>query len=307
MTTIEPGPVDRRSRCAAVTLLAACLVLTPGCQSFTALFRERGEIKPADRTTAVNPPSGAPSKYSFRVAPYVFLYDSEEIRPDLPLFKELAGLRDQVYSELKLAPGTATIQVYLFSDRERYEAFMRARHPDLPSRRAFFIAQQRAIGGSDDLLVYTFWGDRIQQDLRHELTHALLHSVLKDVPLWLDEGLAEYFELPPDSRGVNRVHVDNLRRPGRPGKLDLARLESVREVKDMTAIEYREAWAWVHFLLRGPAEAKPVLLSYLAQLRHDANPPPLSPQLLRIFVRLNDLLERHLADLDDQRTRAERR
>ena len=56
--------------------------------------------------------------------------------------------------------------------------------------------QPRRFGGEEDLLVYTYWGDRIQQDLRHELTHALLHSVLKDVPLWLDEGLAEYFEMP---------------------------------------------------------------------------------------------------------------
>ena len=52
-------------------------------------------------------------------------------------------------------------------------------------------------------MVYTYWGNRIQQDLRHELTHAILHSVLKDVPLWLDEGLAEYFEVPHGWKGVN--------------------------------------------------------------------------------------------------------
>ena len=27
-----------------------------------------------------------------------------------------------------------------------------------------------ALGGTDDLMVYTSWGERIQQDLRHELT-----------------------------------------------------------------------------------------------------------------------------------------
>ena len=43
-------------------------------------------------------------------------------------------------------------------------------------------------------------GDHLRTDLRHELTHALLHGVLKDVPLWLDEGLAGFFELPPDAR-----------------------------------------------------------------------------------------------------------
>ena len=45
-------------------------------------------------------------------------------------------------------------------------------------------------------------GDRLEEDLRHEATHALLHVAVGDLPLWLDEGLAEYFE----------VH----RRPSRP-------------------------------------------------------------------------------------------
>jgi hypothetical protein len=264
MRTFEFGPMNRRS---LVVPLMASLALMLGCQQFSAIFRERGEVKPIDKEGSVVPPPGAPSKYSFRIAPYVFLSDFE-IKPDLPLFKELAGLRDQLYAELK----------------------------------------QRGMGGADDLFVYTFWdAQRIQQDLRHELTHALLHSVLKDVPLWLDEGLAEYFELPPESRGVNRVHVEHLRHDGRPLKLDLARLETVREVKDMTAAEYRESWAWVHFLLRGHPEAKPVLLNYLAQLRHDANPPPLSPQLLKVFLSLDDLLDRHLAQLDDHRARVDRR
>src|SRR5947199_3220316 len=100
---------------------------------------------------------------------------------------------------------------------------MRTRYPDLPKRRAFFVAQPRTVGGTDDLLVYTFWGDRVRQDLRHELTHALLHCVLKDVPLWLDEGLAEYFEVPPGTDGVNPQHLDLVRKgPFAPG---LARLE----------------------------------------------------------------------------------
>jgi hypothetical protein len=150
-----------------------------------------------------------PSKHSFRIAPYVFLSDFE-IQRDQPLFRELASLRDQVYKELRLVPGSAAVQVYLFENKARYERFMKTHYPKLPARRAWFVAQERARGGPEDLLVYTYWGDRIRQDLRHELTHALLHSVIKDVPLWLDEGLAEYFELPPENQGINAVHVQHL-------------------------------------------------------------------------------------------------
>src|SRR5207244_8187865 len=137
------------------------------------------------------------------------------------------------------------IQVYLFEDRDKYDRFMKIRYPDLPKRRAFFVAQPRTVGGGDELLVYTFWGDRMRQDLRHELTHALLHSVLKDVPLWLDEGLAEFFEVPSVSDGVNLQHLEQLRLGGstRP---NLARLEQLSEVESMTPADYREAWAWAH-------------------------------------------------------------
>ena len=150
---------------------------------------------------------------------------------------------------------------------------MQARYPDLPLRRAFFVAQPRTIGGAEDLLVYTFWGEHIQQDLRHELTHALLHSVIRDVPLWLDEGLAEYFELPPDRMGVNPAHLENLRSgPLGPYKPDLARLEGLTEVEQMTPAEYRESWAWVHLMLRDKPEAKSVLTNYLHQLRRQQRP-----------------------------------
>ena len=47
-----------------------------------------------------------------------------------------------------------------------YQRFMQSRYPELPERRAFFVAQPRSIGGAEDLLVYTFWGERIQQDLQ---------------------------------------------------------------------------------------------------------------------------------------------
>ncbi len=163
-------------------------------------------------------------------------------------------MRDQVYKELELPPSNTIVQVFLFEDKEHYERFMQLKHPDLPKRRAFFVAQPRRLGGNEDLLVYTYWGDRIQQDLRHELTHALLHCVLKDVPLWLDEGLAEFFEVPPGWNGVNAQHVEQLRGKN---KFDLDRLEQLTDVQQMNPAEYREAWAWTHLMLRSTPPGPP--------------------------------------------------
>jgi hypothetical protein len=241
----------------------------------------------------------APGLRSFRVGQFVFLSDFE-VNRDQPLFQELAELRDQVYRELQLPPATTVIQVNLFQDRERYEQFMRFKYPDLPRRRAFFVAQPKAVGGTEDLLVYTFWGERIRQDLRHELTHALLHCVLKDVPLWLDEGLAEYFELPPHLQGVNPSHLEQATSVSAAFKPDLAHLEQLTQVQQMSPAEYRESWAWVHLLLRDKPEAKAVLLAYLRQLRLNPNPGPLEPRLAALYPDLDEALTRHLLKLEQE-------
>ena len=274
-----------------------CVLLSSlGCNSFSLhlLSRDKHDKVVSEPRLASPAP---PSRYSFRIPPFVFLSDFE-IDRDKPLFQELAKLRDQVYGELRLTSGRAAVQVYLFENKDRYDEYMHAAYPSLPARRAFFIQQQRALGGTDDLMVYTSWGDRIQQDLRHELTHALLHSVIRDVPLWLDEGLAEYFELPPSEHGINASHVETLRRDlGVTFQPDLDRLEKMKEVNEMKGPEYREAWLWTHWMLQSQPETKTVLLTYLQDLRK-GNPGLLAPRLTAISLKLNDEFKKHLDQLE---------
>jgi hypothetical protein len=247
---------------------------------------------------------GLPGKHTVRIAPFVFLSDFEIPRSQ-PIFKELSGLREQVQRELHL-PGASTpvIFVYVFEDRDRFEAFMQAKYPDLPRRRAFFVAQPRRLGGEEDLLVYTYWGERVLQDLRHELTHALLHSVLKDVPLWLDEGLAEYFEVPPGWKGVNYQHVEHLvRGPDGPARFDLERLEQLTKVQQMSPGEYREAWAWAHWMLRASPPARKELLAYLQELRSNPKPGPLQPRLARAVSTPSAAVEQHVLEIERSRVK----
>jgi hypothetical protein len=154
-------------------------------------------------------------------------------------------------------------------------------------------------GQRDELIVYTYWSKRIKQDLRHELTHAILHSVIKEVPIWLDEGLAEYFELRPEMEGVNADHVRRLLNdwsvPGNDP--DLAKLEAITELNEMTPQRYREAWAWVHLLLHGDPEAKTVLLSHLQQLRGMRPPGLLLPKVQRVHADPKQALRDHLRQL----------
>ncbi len=84
--------------------------------------------------------------------------------------------------------GEDPIEVYILNDRQDFEHFLKFYYPELPPRRAFFIAK------GSQRVVYTFASPRLEEDLRHEATHALLRGAFGDLPLWLDEGLAEYFE-----------------------------------------------------------------------------------------------------------------
>jgi hypothetical protein len=271
-------------------LLSGAVVLS-GCNLFPHLNNTKEEKNEKEPLSL----PGAPNKYGMRVSQFVFFSDVE-LRRDAPLFKDLANLREQVHRELRLPPSEREVLVYLFENKERYENFIHANHPKLPDRRAFFVAQAVRTGGTQDLMVYTYSSDNMQRDLRHELTHAMLHSVLKGVPIWLDEGLAEYFEVPAGQNGVNPKHLEALRKPG--VRFDLDRLERLDEVHQMLPPEYRESWAWVHLMLRSTPQANKALMSYLQDLRTTANPGPLHPRLATAFPALDNALDAHLAQLE---------
>jgi hypothetical protein len=277
-----------------VTLLLGTLT---GCSAagIHLLSHDHGETKAQHDTAAARP--APPSKFSVRVAPYVFHSDVELDRSQ-PLFRDLAELRARVGRELHLPLGNATVEIYLFENEQHYEAFIHDRYPSLPPRRAFFVAMPHAVGGGEDLLVYTRKGPSMELDLRHELTHAFLHGVLRQVPQWLDEGLAEYFELPADRNGINADHLDHLLHdPDGPYKPDLERLEKLTEVEQMKRPEYREAWLWAHLMLHTTPEAKAVLFQYLQALRDNRNPGSLGPKLAAAIGPLDEAFQRHLNEL----------
>lgn len=201
-----------------------------------------------------------------------------EIRSDVKLSKnsglaeQLNELRTRVSSTLDLPPAKREIVVYLFEDEERYSEYMTQHYPDLPARRAFFI------GSPGELAVYAFMGNRTDEDLRHECTHGILHATLGEVPLWLDEGLAEYFEVDfDDPNHINKEHAKRLALAIQNGwRPDLDRLETLETVNEMQRADYQEAWAWVHFLLHESPTGRDILLETLHGLKSSAEEPSLA-------------------------------
>jgi hypothetical protein len=100
------------------------------------------------------------------------------------------------------------------------------------------------------------------------------------VPLWLDEGLAEYFEVPAEKREYGNGYTRQVKWSARLGFVaSLDRLEGIGDMKLLGPREYRQAWAWVHFLLHGPADAQAELKAYLNDIERHTPPGHLSKRL----------------------------
>jgi hypothetical protein len=194
------------------------------------------------------------------------VFSNFPLKPDAPAVRSLQSLDRDIDANLgiRVRAEKPSVNVYILDDRQSFTHFLKYYYPELPPRRAFFLAQD------SERVVYTFMGERLEEDLRHEATHALLHVAVGDLPLWLDEGLAEYFEGPGGRQGSNPEHLSRLAEDRAEGwSPDLTRLETLKLVSQMAPRDYRESWAWVHYLLNHSSATKAALLGYLADLRTD--------------------------------------
>jgi Lipopolysaccharide kinase (Kdo/WaaP) family len=246
----------RRTARTAALLFALALALT-GCQ-------------------AVERPVSLPVKYEVKCeGDQLLVLSNFKLQKNHELIRELSALREQEAKILDLPLQRDPVVIYLFNDEGEYRKYMAVTYPKLPPRSAYFV------GTATELAVFTHWGQSVREDLRHEYTHGLLHSAMKRVPLWLDEGLAEYFEIAgPQPGGINHEYANKLSVLLAQGwRPNLKRLESFDDNAQMRRSDYQEAWAWVHFMLNGSPEAKHVLLSYLADLRKNPDPKSISKRL----------------------------
>ena len=188
------------------------------------------------------------------------------------LIDELTAKRRDIAEQLKLPVSDEPINVFVFKTEDQFRRFMNREYPDFPSRRAFFVKSDTT------LKVFAYWGEKIGEDLRHEVAHGYLHSVVSNIPLWMDEGLAEYYELPRGKHGLNEQHVFLLnnafrRKEWTPNVETLERLVSPAE---MSQLHYAESWLWIHYLLESENGDPKLLQDQLARLRMSAESEPLS-------------------------------
>lgn len=200
--------------------------------------------------------------------PYEFHSENYIVHSDFSpentlLNRELNEVSVDIATLLEIPPPPQPIHIVLFGTQREYARYMQAYFPKLPKRRALFI-QDRGPG-----MLFTHWHADIGVDLRHEMTHALINN-RRPLPLWLDEGLAEYFELDRGSRIRPRKRIGEVLKHLNRGTIttieSLAKIESLEEFDDR---DYLISWAWIHFLMHRNVHTRELLIRHLNDLRSE--------------------------------------
>lgn len=210
----------------------------------------------------------------------VFKLHSDFKLDDLERFHSILGsLRNDTGEMLRLPNQQSPIHIVLFSNLKEYSRYMQFYFPAIVQRRAIYL-QDRGPG-----MLFTYWHDDIEIDLRHETVHALLNQNGVQLPLWLDEGLAEYFEIPKELRLAGNPYARAVASRAQSGLVpSLMQLEKISNIAEFTDQNYRDSWAWVHFLLHRREATRQLLVDYLSRQRKQTPQPLLSRQLADLIV-----------------------
>lgn len=212
------------------------------------------------------------------------------------LTPELTSLSSEISELLHLPAGSEPVHIVIFETAGEYQRYMRNYFPALPERRALFI-QDRGPG-----MLFAHWHPDIATDLRHEMTHAMLNEGPRPLPLWLDEGLAEYFEVASNKRFTDNDYVKPVAARAAQGLVpSLKLLEAIDDLQDFKDVQYRDSWSWVHFLIHRSAASRELLVNYLQRHRSGSEQLALSRQLQQLSPDVSTDYCAHFASLPSRR------
>jgi len=179
-----------------------------------------------------------------------------------PVLQQLADLPLQIDRQIKTGARFEKVHLFLFARPATYGAYIRSHFPEAPERRALYV--KRGAAG----MIFAVRSATLAEDLRHEATHAYLHQVVAGLPLWLDEGLAEYYEVAAAERHLGHPHrLEMSQRLQQGWQPSLPLLERLSPRQSLKSRDYCQSWAWVHFLLHGETDLRAELIQFLADLR----------------------------------------
>ena len=226
-----------------------------------------------------------------------WLYFHYEQEPaGLPaVLTELRTLPERLSSYYGLKLKVAPVHVLLFKDRQAYLNHLQKTLPRAPRRTSLFVVR----GGKPTILATA--GKTLRQDLLHEAVHAINFGSFggRQVPLWLDEGVAELFEGTQASQDF--VHGEMIRgimgeqRDALAVPLKLSTLERIESSTKTDALFYAASWAWCRFLAERGTQCHAIWRRYLSDIQAGIAAGKLSHRLTLAGTNYETLFLQHLS------------
>lgn len=162
----------------------------------------------------------------------------------------------------------------------------------------YFLQQTQA----DYLVMQTQIGQDIERLLYHEYLHFVLGTNYSSVPLWLNEGMAEFystFQSGETTADIGRAIPDHILMLRQSPLIPLSQLFAMdSSSKDYNegyrqGIFYAESWALVHYLLLGNPERRPQTFQFFQEVVRGR---PVTESFRNAFHATEAQIERELRD-----------
>jgi tetratricopeptide (TPR) repeat protein len=197
-------------------------------------------------------------------------------------FEEIRAMFQQRYPKLRVDGGKPTV-IFALKNEDSLKLFLPGYGTDKDAMRLsglYRLANDKNyalvrtdVRGSSPFPYHTLY---------HEYTHAYFRLNYRGLPLWLDEGIAEFYGntvIEGKDVKIGAVGEAQLRLLRENPLIPISTLVSIDSssplfnTRDHSGIFYTESWAIVHyFMLSAGVRDKDVLNKYLANL-HDADDP----------------------------------
>ncbi len=185
---------------------------------------------------------------------------AESILLTLERFRAALG---QVLPELRRWTSSRT-RVYGFRDHDSLEPFLPRSEPQ-GSRVAGYFRR----GTSENVIVLDLTGGTpaFERVLFHEYLHLVLSLSERDLPVWLEEGLSEFYAGARLDDHEAEIGVSNVRHRALLSRLALMPIDellSIEDADDSDALFHAQSFALVHYLLVEAPEGRERLARFLA-------------------------------------------
>lgn len=188
----------------------------------------------------------------------------ERLRKTLALLTNVAAVNSPVPTS-----------IFLFKDNKSFKPYTLPGHNRIPSLTGYFLSRP------DRNYIVINAKERVSQIIYHEYIHFFVNNNLPEVPLWFNEGLAEYYSTFESNEDKTKIglpvahHIAFLNQHAIfSNSAFLMSVDQLLEEADISHEEetkigsfYAQSWLLVHYLMQGQARRlRPRLSRYLMLL-----------------------------------------